>query len=71
MNRVLVPAALAAGSLLLPQHAHAHAVAGSRIFVNTLILDDPAVADEAALPTISWQRPPGGGEEYNFNFEID
>jgi hypothetical protein len=71
MNRALVPAALAAGSLLLPHYAHAHAVAGSRVFVNTLILDDPAVADEAALPTLSWQRSPGGGEEYNFNFEID
>ena len=71
MNRVLVPAALAAGSLLLPRYAQAHAVAGSRIFVNTLIIDDPAIADEAALPTFSWQPPPGSGEEYNFNFEID
>ena len=71
MNRALVPAALAAGSLLLPRHAHAHAVAGPRLFNNTLILDDPAVADEAALPTFSWQPPPGSGQEYDFNFEID
>jgi hypothetical protein len=70
MNRALVPAALAAGFLPL-QYANAHGVAGPRLFVNTLILDDPAVADEAALPTFSWQRPPGGGEDYDFNFEFD
>ena len=70
MNRALVPAALAAG--LLPfQCAEAHGVAGPRIFVNTLIIDDPAVADEAALPTFSWQPPPGSGQDYQVNFEFD
>ncbi len=54
-----------------PEYAQAHGVAGPRIFVNTLILDDPAVADEASLPTFSWQRPAGGGEDYDFNFEFD
>lgn len=70
MNRALVPAALAAGFLPF-QYAHAHGVAGPRLFVNTLIIDDPAVADEAALPTFSWQPPPGSGQDYEFNFEFD
>ena len=70
MNRAFAPAVLAAG-FLLPHYAHPHGVVGPRLFVNALTIDDPAVADEAALPTISWQRPPGGGEEYNVNFESD
>ncbi|MCX7380435.1 MAG: hypothetical protein NT133_03240 [Alphaproteobacteria bacterium] len=38
--------------------AHAHGVAGARVFISTLQFDDPAVADEATLPTASWTRQP-------------
>jgi hypothetical protein len=39
--------------------AGAHAVAGARVFVNTLLIDDPGVADEASLPVLSEQSPHG------------
>lgn len=38
----------------LPTPTLAHGVAGARVFVSTLQIDDPAVADEAVLPNISW-----------------
>lgn len=80
MHRLVAPAlcvAAAAQSVLAPSGftppAFAHGVAGPRVFVNTLLLDDPAVTDEASLPTVSWQRPPGGSpaNAYDFNFEFD
>jgi hypothetical protein len=33
--------------------AHAHGIAGDRIFPATLTIDDPAVGDELSLPTVS------------------
>ena len=36
-----------------PMLAHAHGVAGARFFPATLSVDDPAVADELSLPTVS------------------
>lgn len=33
--------------------AHAHGIAGDRIFPATLAIDDPAVGDELSLPTVS------------------
>jgi len=36
--------------------AAAHAVAGNRFFPATLSTDDPGVADELSLPTVSWFR---------------
>ncbi len=64
-------ALMAAASLAQP--AFAHGVAGPRVFVNTLLIDDPAVADEASLPTFSWQLPPGAApaNQYDFDFEYD
>ena len=56
------------------QHASAHAIAGSRIFPVTLTMDDPGVADEASVPTFSWQRDESSGaptDVYQFNFEFD
>lgn len=53
---------LAAAPVLLPlgmHHAQAHAVAGARIFVNTLLIDDPGVGDEANLPLFSVTSPDG------------
>jgi hypothetical protein len=42
---------LAAG--LLPQNASAHGFVGDRFFPATIVVDDPAVADELSLPTVS------------------
>jgi hypothetical protein len=50
VQRRLTSAALAA---LLPAVASAHGVAGNRFFPATLTVDDPAVADELSLPTVS------------------
>ncbi|MGH8802104.1 MAG: hypothetical protein ACREX6_07385 [Casimicrobiaceae bacterium] len=41
--------------------AHAHGFAGKRFFPATLATDDPFVADELSLPTITWQKNPGDG----------
>jgi hypothetical protein len=41
--------------------AHAHGIAGNRFFPGTLTFDDPAVADEAILPSFSSSKHPGDG----------
>ncbi|HEX7327724.1 MAG TPA: hypothetical protein VF428_04205 [Casimicrobiaceae bacterium] len=41
--------------------AAAHGFAGARFFPATIATDDPFVADELSLPTISWQKNPGDG----------
>jgi len=70
---MLRPAArgLAAFALALPVTAQAHAVAGARIFVNTLLIDDPGVGDEANLPIFSVQSPDGKSTVTDLNFEFD
>ncbi len=40
--------------LLLPLAAHAHGIAGDRVFPATIATDDPAAASEASLPTVDW-----------------
>lgn len=47
---------LASLSLFTMQPALAHAVAGARVFLPTLTMDDPGVSDEASLPTIQYRR---------------
>src|ERR1700693_4211632 len=43
--------------------ASAHCFVGARFFPATLLIDDPCVADELSLPTVSWSKtgdtPPG------------
>ena len=36
--------------------ALAHCFVGARFFPATLAVDDPCVADELSLPTVSWSR---------------
>lgn len=64
-----------AGILAAAGHqAVAHAVAGNRVFPVTLTMDDPGVADEASVPTFSWQRDDSSGtptDKYGWNFEYD
>lgn len=59
--------------LLGPCAAHAHAIAGDRVFPSTLSVDDPGVGDEANLE-FGHQRVPGdaGDQSINtFSFEYD
>jgi hypothetical protein len=62
---------LAAAGLLAAGHAHAHAVAGVRVFPVTLTLDDPGVADEATLPQVVWQPGPNGSVTDQLQWEFD
>ncbi len=78
MNRSISKAALACAGLLAcrTSPAFAHAVAGARVFPVTLTIDDPGVADEASLPTITWQRSganggPGPVNQYTTGAEFD
>lgn len=61
MNCVTFPVALAGVLALGINAAYGHAVCGARIFPVTLTLDDPGVADEASIPTFTWQRSGAGG----------
>ena len=62
---------VAVAATLTTQHAFAHAVAGARIFVNTNLIDDPGVSDEANLPLISLQSPDGKSWVTDANVEFD
>jgi len=58
MSQPLRLLTLAASAILASQSAFAHGVAGPRMFISTLLIDDPAVADEASLPTFSFLPQP-------------
>ena len=64
----------AAGVMAMHQHAYAHGFAGPHMFISTLLIDDPNVADEASLPTFSFLPQPGSDPVpnlYALNFEWD
>ena len=72
----LTPLACASLLALVPAPASAHAIAGVRLFPVTLTIDDPGVADEASLPTFTWQRSgadggPGPTNQYTYGAEYD
>ena len=75
MNRPILLATLAGASLLPIQALFAHGFAGPHMFVSTLIIDDPNVADEASLPTFSVLPQPNNGgpvsDLYAAAFEFD
>src|SRR5580692_10121654 len=59
--------ALVLALLIIPvsfSNAFAHCFVGARFFPATLAIDDPCVADELSLPTVSWTKtgdvPPAG-----------
>jgi hypothetical protein len=68
-------ATLAAGTMALTSHAYAHGFAGDHMFISTLLIDDPNVADEASIPTFSALAQPNGGDgapvAYGLGFEWD
>ncbi len=50
--------ALVGACLLSVQPVFAHGFAGPHMFISTLLIDDPNVADEASLPTFSFLPQP-------------
>ena len=58
MHRPKFLAALVGASLLPAQPVFAHGFAGPHMFISTLLIDDPNVADEASLPTFSFLPQP-------------
>ena len=67
---------LAAALLCGSAAAHAHVVAGSRVFPVTLTIDDPGVADEVSLPAFTYTRSGADGgsgptHEFDAGFEYD
>jgi hypothetical protein len=75
MSRPYILAAAAIGAALASAPAYAHGVAGAHMFVSTLLIDDPNVADEASLPTFSYlpQTADDGSSvgTYAAEFEFD
>jgi hypothetical protein len=73
--RYLLATTLAAGTLAYTSHAEAHGFAGDHMFISTLLIDDPNVADEASIPTFSYlPQPTDGGpasNQYQLGFEFD
>ena len=73
MDRHLSKAAPLAAVLLLSASsaALAHGFAGQRFFPATILTDDPFVADEVSLPTITRNTSdPGGGEEIDIGVDL-
>ncbi|HEX2942015.1 MAG TPA: hypothetical protein VHO91_13285 [Rhodopila sp.] len=75
MKTHLFLAALCASPFLPACSAYAHGFAGDHMFISTLLIDDPNMADEASLPTFSYQGLPGGDGPapnlYGMEFEFD
>jgi hypothetical protein len=71
MNPRYLLAALAAGTMPVVQQAHAHGFAGDHMFISTLLIDDPNVADEASLPTFSYLPQSDGTGAYGLGYELD
>ena len=61
MNPRYLLATMAVSTMALGNHASAHGFAGDHMFISTLLLDDPNVADEASLPTFSFLPQDAGG----------
>jgi hypothetical protein len=73
LNRSSAGAALAAAVAILfhTPGAHSHGFAGQRFFPATILTDDPFVADELSLPTVT--RPPtspDGAQQIDIDVDI-
>src|SRR5215510_14759355 len=58
----------------IDETATAHGFVGKRFFPATLVTEDPFVADELSLPTISYRKVPGeddGPAARETNFSLD
>ena len=71
MKRMLWQAALSAAVLLpTPVAALAHGFAGQRFFPATILTDDPFVADEMSLPTVT-RNPTGPDGSQEIDLDVD
>ena len=74
MKHLLLLFSLACAAIQLgaPSRADGHGFAGARFFPATLTTEDPFIADELSLPTISTIRTPedGGTRETEFSADI-
>ncbi len=73
MNLVILRASpLAAACALVATEAAAHGFAGDRFFPATLQTDDPFVADEGSLPTLTKNSDPipAGGQSYSVETDL-
>jgi hypothetical protein len=67
----VAPALAGLALAAVPAAAHAHAIAGVRVFPVTLTLDDPGVADEATLPQVVFQPGAGPSNQTSLLWEWD
>src|SRR5215831_13467806 len=70
-SSTLLALAVACASLALCDQALAHGFAGKRFFPATLVIDDPFVADELSLPTISYLKSSDDPPVRETDFSID
>src|ERR1700737_2414294 len=72
MNRRRMVVCLLALAIIIggANSAAAHGIIGQRLFPATLTIDDPFVADELSLPTVSSIKMPGSGDG-NRTWETD
>jgi hypothetical protein len=75
MHRSTRLVGLIAAGLLPAGSALAHGFAGPHMFISTVLIDDPNVADEASLPTFTFlPQPTDSGPApglYALDFEFD
>ena len=69
-NEALAVLACAIACTLAAEPASAHGFAGKRFFSATLATEDPFVADELSLPTISRRKTGAGGEPLTVETEV-
>jgi hypothetical protein len=55
-NLLLLSVLASLGALASSSNAYAHCFVGARFFPATLAIDDPCVADEMSMPTVSWSK---------------
>jgi hypothetical protein len=69
LNALRLTRSGAVAMLAMACSAHAHGIAGNRLFPGTLTFDDPAVNDELMLPSVaSYEHPGGGGDVVDNKF---
>jgi hypothetical protein len=71
LSGMLLALAIGCVSLLTCEDALAHGFAGKRFFPATLAIDDPFVADELSLPTVSYQKSNDDPSVRETDFSID
>jgi len=69
LNGLRLTRSAAVVMLAMACSAHAHGIAGNRLFPGTLTFDDPAVNDELMLPSVaSYEHPGEGGDVVDNKF---